>query len=238
MPSPLVRMIDVSKIYGPSTDPDEIVLGGKAGAIAVHDISFEIAPTDRIALMGPSGSGKTTLIHLVAGLDDPTQGRIEWPALGARDTLRPGPIGLAFQGPSLLPPISVAENVALPLLLAGSPEADAFEAASAMLARLSLSELADKLPEELSGGQSQRVGLARALITKPALVLADEPTGQQDREHGRAVMDFLLGWVEDNGAALLVATHDPAVAERLTLIWTMQDGHLETEESLARAALA
>jgi ABC-type lipoprotein export system ATPase subunit len=195
---------------------------------ALGEASFLISAGDRVALTGPSGSGKTTLLHLIAGLDVPTRGTIQWPALGGDPRRRPGSVTIAFQGPSLLPALSVAENVALPLLFAGMTESDAAERANAILVGMALDELADALPEELSGGQSQRVGIARALVSRPALVLADEPTGQQDRDHAEALMDTLVNQVEQSGAALIVATHDPRVAERFATRWTMRDGTLTT----------
>ena len=178
------------------------------------------APGDRIALVGPSGSGKTSLLHLIAGLDQPSGGVIEWPALGRAEDLRPGPVAVAFQGPSLLPPLTVAENVALPALLAGRAPDAAAAAASAMIERLGLSEVASKLPEEISGGQAQRAGVARALVGEPRLILADEPTGQLDRGSALQLIDVLLEQAEALKAALVVATHDDAVAERLPIRWT------------------
>jgi ABC-type lipoprotein export system ATPase subunit len=196
---------------------------------AVIDADLSIEPAARIALMGPSGSGKTTLLHLLAGLDAPTSGLVEWPALGDREGLRPSKIAISFQGPSLLPALDVAENVALPLLLGGMSEPDAASAAATMLERMDLSDLARKVPDELSGGQSQRVGLARALVVGPALLLADEPTGQQDSAHAAHLLDLLLEVASECGSAVLIATHDAAVAARLATRWTMNDGVLSTE---------
>lgn len=205
---------------------------GRSAVVAVADATFDVRPGDRIALAGPSGSGKSTLLHLLAALDTPTSGTIEWPALGPADRLRPGPVSFAFQGPSLLPPLSVVENVALPLLLAGVAEDEATAAASEMLERLDLTPLAEKLPEEISGGQAQRAGVARALVGRPRLVLADEPTGQQDRDGGRRVLEAMVASANASGATLVVATHDRAVAERFPIGWSMEDGRLETEVTL------
>jgi len=177
-------------------------------------------------VVGPSGSGKSTLLHLLAGLDEPTGGAIEWPALGGRTSLRPGPVAVVLQGPSLLPPLDVVENVAVPLLLAGIPEAAATAAAHRALGQLGLDDLAGKLPEELSGGQSQRVAVARVLAGRPRLILADEPTGQLDHATGAGVVEALLEAADRVSAALVLATHDPAVAERLPQRWEMVDGEL------------
>lgn len=215
----LVRADAIERVHG----------SGRDAVAAVVGASFTISARERIAIVGPSGSGKSTLLHLIAGLDAPTSGSIAWPAIGGREELRPGPVALAFQGPSLLPPLSVVENVALPVLLAGGDESDAMEIARRMLERFELAEIADKLPEEISGGQSQRAGVARALAGSPRLVLADEPTGQQDHETGMHVLDTLLDLISASGAALVVATHDLTVADLLPIRWTVAGGRLATE---------
>src|SRR5206468_4597076 len=153
----------------------------------------------------------------------PTGGTIAWPAFGTPDLLRPKRVRVAFQGPSLLPQLTVAENVALPLLLAGTDETNAHDASLRCLADLSMSEVAQKLPSELSGGQLQRAGLARAFVGTPGLVLADEPTGQQDRPGAAAVLEAMFAAVLRIGAALVVATHDAAVADRFGRRWSMRD---------------
>jgi ABC-type lipoprotein export system ATPase subunit len=135
---------------------------------------------------------------------------------------------MVFQGPSLLRELTVAENVALPLVLAGSTASDGRRRARDVLERLELRDLADALPEEVSGGQAQRVSVARALVGDPQLILADEPTGQLDRATATTVVDVLLQAALANGAALLVATHDPVVAERLDERWEVHAGRLET----------
>jgi putative ABC transport system ATP-binding protein/lipoprotein-releasing system ATP-binding protein len=199
---------------------------GPRAVVALQATTCEIVAGERIALTGPSGSGKSTLLHLLAGLDDPSLGTISWPAIGPRDALRPGRVGMVFQGPSLLPPLTVAENVALPLLLAGRTEERAREGARAALERLGLGELFEKLPEEISGGQAQRVAVARALTGAPLLLLADEPTGQLDHGNAAEVVDVLEEAARHSSAALVVATHDPEVAERLPQHWVMRDGRL------------
>jgi ABC-type lipoprotein export system ATPase subunit len=201
---------------------------GSTATVALQPTGCVIRPGDRVALMGPSGSGKSTLLHLMAGLDDPTVGTVSWPGIGLRSSLRPGPVAVIFQGPSLLPPLTVEENVALPLVLGGVADRAAHSAAREALERLELIGLADKLPEEISGGQAQRVAVARALAGEPSLIVADEPTGQLDRASGAIVVDVLLAAAAHAGAALVIATHDPSVAERLPVVWEMHSGRLTT----------
>jgi ABC-type lipoprotein export system ATPase subunit len=215
---PLVRCVGAARTYG----------RGAAATVALQPTDCTVEAGDSIALIGASGSGKSTLLHLMAGLDEPTVGRVEWPAIGDRGALRPGPVAVIFQGPSLLPPLTVEENVALPLVLDDVPDAQAHERARTALARLDLLTLADKLPEEVSGGQAQRIAVARALAGSPRLILADEPTGQLDRANGAAVVDVLLAAAEHAGAALVVSTHDPVVAERLEQRWELHSGRLAT----------
>lgn len=199
---------------------------GRTLVVAVHDVTCTIQAGERIALMGSSGSGKTTLLHLLAGLDTPTFGTISWPAIGALTDLRPGPVALVFQAPSLLPPLDVVENTALPLLLRGVATATARTRARAALDALDLGTLADKLPEELSGGQAQRVAVARVLVDCPRLILADEPTGQLDHATGQVVIAALVTASELTGAALVVNTHDPMIADQLAVRWSMNAGQL------------
>ena len=197
---------------------------------ALVSASCRIVAGDRVALVGPSGSGKSTLLHLMGGLDRPTTGRVSWPALGAAETLRPEKVALVFQMPSLLPALSAVENVEIPLLL-GHRSGNATRAAAlAALERIGLAEIADKLPEELSGGQAQRVAMARALAYRPALILADEPTGQLDHATAQHLFDVLLAALAGTETALVVATHDLSVAERMRTVWRMHHGCLEVAE--------
>ncbi|MCW3479479.1 ABC transporter ATP-binding protein [Neisseriaceae bacterium JH1-16] len=217
MADALIEARDVGRTY----------LQGGSPVAAVRSATFRLQEGDRVALIGRSGSGKTTLLHLMAGLDRPSSGAIRWPALGGADTLLPAKIALVFQVPSLLDPLTVAENVALPLILSGAG-GDVRQAVLHALATFALEELADKLPEELSGGQVQRVAMARAIVGRPSLILADEPTGQLDRATGRALLDALLGHLAGSATALVLATHDPAVAERMAATWQLRDGVLAT----------
>jgi ABC-type lipoprotein export system ATPase subunit len=215
----LVRCVGASRVYGT----------GAEAAVALEPTDLVVPAGARIALVGPSGSGKSTLLHLLAGLDDPTEGAVDWPAIGDRAALRPGPVAVIFQGPSLLPPLTVEENVALPLIMAGAPDGDAHRDARISLEVLDLAALAEKLPEEISGGQAQRVAVARALAGAPRLILADEPTGQLDRANGAAVVDVLLAAADHTGAALVISTHDLTVADRLPERWEMAGGRLRTD---------
>jgi ABC-type lipoprotein export system ATPase subunit len=201
---------------------------GSQTVIAVQDVTLRIRPGDRIAITGRSGSGKSTLAHLVAGLDRPTTGSVTWPALGSRAQLRPGKIGVVFQFASLLPELDVLENVALPLELGGAPAFQARERARDALADLGLDALAHQLPEELSGGQAQRVAVARVLATAPSLVVADEPTGQLDHATAVPMLEVLEAACDALGAALLLTTHDERVAARYPLRWRMVDGRLRS----------
>jgi ABC-type lipoprotein export system ATPase subunit len=209
---------------------------GNGGRIPVlRDVDCEIAAGVRIALVGPSGSGKTTLLHILGGLDKPTAGTITWPGLGSYEELRPRQIGFVFQSPSLFPALTATQNVGLPLMLAGENGA-AEETAAALLQSFGLGELGDKLPEELSGGQSQRIAMARALAVGPKLVLADEPTGQLDSITAQLFFDAVLERLDGTDIALVVATHDEAVAARMATRWTMDHGRLIIGRAKSEAA--
>ena len=215
----LVRCTGVTRTYG----------SGAGEVHALRGVSCALRPGMQVALTGPSGSGKSTLLHLLTGLDMPTSGTVAWPGLDGSPAGRPGLIGMVFQGPSLLPPLDVTENVALPLLLAGSTETQARERALAALHDVSLDELAARLPEELSGGQAQRVAVARALAAQPQVILADEPTGQLDSAHAAQVVSLLQDTATRLGTALVLSTHDQAIAQRLPDRWRMADGLMVPE---------
>lgn len=194
---------------------------------ALVDATCTIGEGAQIVITGASGSGKSTLLHLLAGLDQPTTGTIEWPEIGDLASLRPGPVGVVFQGPSLIASLTVLENVAMPPLLCGMNVNTATDAAMASLERLGLDSVATRLPEEISGGEAQRVAVARALAGSPRLILADEPTGQLDRANAAIVIEALLAAAGVSGAALVVTTHDPFVASKFEDDWTIRDGELE-----------
>ncbi|HEV7898397.1 MAG TPA: ATP-binding cassette domain-containing protein [Planosporangium sp.] len=217
----LVRCAGVSRTYGQGT----------AAVVAVHSVDCAVRSTSRIAVTGRSGSGKSTLLHLLAGLDRPTAGELSWPGLGGSPAGRPGVVGVVFQGPSLLAPLDVGENVALPLLLAGAGPGNAQALAQDALRRAGVADLAGKLPEEISGGQAQRVAVARVLASAPRLILADEPTGQLDAAHRDEVVTLLVEAADALGAGLVIATHDGRVADRLPERWIMDDGRIRENQA-------
>ena len=219
MPEAIVKATDAGRRY----------LLGSRTVEALLSATCAVYPGDRISIMGPSGSGKSTLLHLMGALDAPTSGTVTWPVLGDAMNLRPKHIGFVFQMPSLLPSLNVLENVKLPLALMEQLEGGE-DRAMDILARLGLDSLADKLPEELSGGQLQRVAIARALVTGPRLILADEPTGQLDHPTAKRLFDVLLSTIDGTGAALVIATHDVAVAERMNKRWSIHHGILEEDK--------
>jgi putative ABC transport system ATP-binding protein/lipoprotein-releasing system ATP-binding protein len=194
---------------------------------AVAKASCKITAGQKIALIGASGSGKTTLLHILGGLIAPTDGNVSWPVIKAQHMEVKRCVAFIFQNPSLLPPLTVLENTELPMLLAGTGEKTARERAQAELKRVGMLALADKLPEELSGGQAQRVAAARALAVRPALLLADEPTGQLDRQSAKDLIDVILEAVQEGDGAVIVATHDGNVADRMQDLWKMNRGILE-----------
>ncbi|MCW2774779.1 MAG: transporter related protein [Nocardioides sp.] len=201
---------------------------GERAVVALHDVTCTVGATDRIALTGPSGSGKSTLLQLVAGLDHSTSGTVTWPAWGGSPFGHPARAGLVFQEASLIPSLSAAENAAFPLLVQGVAPDEAHERAIDALDLLGVGAVAGHEPDELSGGQAQRVAIARALATRPALLLADEPTGKLDSATGAHVVDLLLHACAEVRAGLVVATHDHAVARRMDTTWSINDGELVT----------
>jgi len=194
---------------------------------ALRRASCRVFLGERIALLGSSGSGKSTLLHLLGGLDRPTSGRVGWPELGTNLNLRPKFVAVVPQSPSLVPWLSTVENVELPVLLGGEARG-ARHRAMASLEKLGLANLANRLPQELSGGQAQRVAMARALMGDCKLILADEPTGQIDGATATALFDAVLTHLASRDAALVVATHDPAVAARMGRSWRIDHGVLDT----------
>jgi ABC-type lipoprotein export system ATPase subunit len=218
---PVVRMIGVSKRYQ---------RGGET-VVALDRADLVLAPREFCALTGPSGSGKSTLLHIAGGLDRPDEGTVLIEGLdpfelsaGERARQRRREIGFVFQFFHLIPTLSVADNVALPLVLDRSRSAA--RAAAEMLDRVGLAHRATHRPGELSGGEMQRAAIARALVARPRLILADEPTGNLDSTTGAAILDLLVDQVEDLGAGLLLVTHDPAIANQADRVVSLRDGTL------------
>ena len=197
----------------------------------LRGIELEVATGDSIAVVGPSGSGKSTLLMVIAGLESATEGRVR--VVGADYAtldedglarLRAANIGIVFQSFHLVPTMTAIENVALPLEFLD--QEDAFNAARAALAEVGLSHREAHFPGQLSGGEQQRVAIARALSTRPALILADEPTGNLDLATGAVVMDLLFTLKERTGATLLLITHDRSLAKRCDRIVSLADGRI------------
>ncbi len=220
-----------------------LTLASAAGEVNVlRGVSLRIASGERVALVGPSGSGKSTLMMVIGGLERPTAGRIVVAGhdLAALDedglaSLRRRRIGIVFQSFHLLPAMTALENVALALELAGG--ADAFAAARAQLEAVGLGTRLAHYPAQLSGGEQQRVAIARAFAAGPALILADEPTGNLDRATGAAVIDLLFRLAAEHRTTLLLITHDPELASRCQRILSLADGRIVGDET-AVAGLA
>ncbi|MFD6754447.1 ABC transporter ATP-binding protein [Micromonospora gifhornensis] len=223
MSEDLVRVQGLCRDYG----------SGDRVVHALRDVSLRAGRGELVAVRGRSGAGKTTLLNLIGGLDRPTAGRVwvaghEVTAAGERDLLRlrRDDIGFVFQSFGLIPILSAAENVGVPMRLAKVPAAQREERVSVLLELVGLGGHAAQRPYEMSGGQQQRVAIARALANDPALLIADEPTGQLDSETGRAVMDLLRALVHARGMTALVATHDPTLMELADRVLVLRDGRL------------
>ena len=207
-----------------------------SGAVRVHalrGVDLEIPPGEMVAIMGPSGCGKTTLLNCLSGLDDVTEGgvfvegvRLSEMGDDRRTEYRAKRMGFVFQSYNLLPVLTARENAELPLLIGGVPYRQAREVARRMLALVGLEEFGDHKPAELSAGQQQRVAIARALVNKPAIVWADEPTGNLDSETSVQVMDLLVHLNRENGQTFVVVTHDSAIASRAHRILRMRNGQI------------
>jgi putative ABC transport system ATP-binding protein len=210
---------------------------GAQGVLAVRGASLSLAPRDFVALMGPSGSGKTTFIGTLSGLDAPDEGEVRWKgrpidamSRGDRSELRRRSMGVVFQSFGLLPTLSAVENVELPLRVNGTPLDEARERASGWLERLDLADRIDNRTFELSAGQQQRVAVARALITEPEVVLADEPIAEVDTENADLILAALWD-VIGRGGAVLAATHNPEALRYANRVVLFRDGVVEREGS-------
>jgi lipoprotein-releasing system ATP-binding protein len=199
----------------------------------LQGIDFTINSGERIAIMGASGSGKSTLLHLLGGLDEPTSGDISMAGKSLTSLspvqlgrLRNKTLGFVYQFHHLLPEFTAIENVAMPLLVRGTRPAQAEQQAASLLDRVGLSARLLHKPGEMSGGERQRAAIARALVTRPACVLADEPTGNLDRYNAEQAFELMLELNRELGTSLLVATHDSLIAERMDRIVRLEDGRL------------
>jgi lipoprotein-releasing system ATP-binding protein len=202
--------------------------------VVLRECSLELAAGQNAAIVGPSGSGKSTLLHILGTLDTPTSGSVK---LHGEDPFtlverelahfRNRNIGFVFQDHHLLPQLTVLENVLVPALAEGAPAKDLVERARELLGRVGLAERAEHRPAELSGGERQRAGVARALLLRPKLVLADEPTGNLDRKNATAIGQLLIDMQRQEGTMLLVVTHSPELAQRCERRFEIDDGHLK-----------
>jgi putative ABC transport system ATP-binding protein len=221
--TPAVRTTDLTKTYG----------SGETEVRALDAVSIEIARGEMLAIMGPSGSGKSTLLHLLGALETPSAGTIElagrrYEGLGDAEltALRRDTIGFVFQFFNLLGTLTAEENVLLPALIAGRQDAEMRARATELLDRVGLAARADHLPSELSGGEQQRVSIARALLMRPELVLADEPTGNLDSHSSAEVLGLLGELNRAEGHTIVMVTHDPSAAATARRVMFLRDGRV------------
>ncbi len=220
----------------------KLVLAGNAGPVEIlKGITLDVQAHETVGLVGPSGSGKSSLLMLLGGLERATGGTVT--ALGQDLTamdedglarFRRGKLGVVFQSFHLIPTMTALENVAVPLELAG--HADAFPRAEAELVAVGLKHRLDHYPSQMSGGEQQRVALARAAAPRPAILLADEPTGNLDATNGQAIMDLLFGLRDRHGATLILVTHAPDLARRCDRVVRLVDGRVAADAAPAREA--
>jgi ABC-type lipoprotein export system ATPase subunit len=226
MPSeaPAVEATDLARVHGDAGQPVRSLDG----------VSLSVAGGEVVAVMGPSGSGKSTLLYLLGGLDEPDEGHVrvtgvDWRTLrgSERARFRRRACGFIVQGMALLAQATAAENVEVPLLLDGVDAADRQRRVGAALDRVGLAAEAAKLTDQLSGGQQQRVSIARALVNEPAVILADEPTGSLDSVTAQTITELLVSAAAERGAAVVLVTHDPAVAVHADRIVRLHSGRLD-----------
>ena len=231
--SPLVEIRNLSKVY----------VRGKQKLEVLHHVNLDIAKGDFLALMGPSGSGKTTLLNLIGGLDSPTEGtltvadeRIDQLGQSQLARWRAAHVGFVFQFYNLLPMLSAARNVELPLLLTRLPAVKRRSHAAVALELVGLADRAAHKPGELSGGQQQRVAIARAIVSDPTLLVCDEPTGDLDRQSAVEVLTLLQRLNRDHGKTIVMVTHDPKAAEYASHTLHLDKGTLVEAGAAAEAA--
>jgi putative ABC transport system ATP-binding protein len=223
----LIRTVDLQKTY--KTDAIETP--------ALNGVSFELHKTEFTAVAGPSGSGKSTLLHLLGGLDRPTKGEIfldgvklsELPR-DALARLRLERVGFVFQAYNLIPVLTVLENTAFILELQGVVKSERMRRARSLLAELGVEQYENQFPSRISGGEQQRVAVARAVLAEPSIVLADEPTANLDTEHSLELIDLMRRLNEEKGATFLFATHDTRLLDRVSRLLTLIDGRITHDE--------
>ena len=223
----ILRVEHLNKIYG----------SGDTAVHALDDVSFTVEKGEFVAIVGPSGSGKSTLMHILGGVDSPTSGKVfvDGTEIGTLDEtelaiFRRRQIGLIYQFYNLIPVLNIKENITLPLLLDGR-EVDE-KSLSDLVSSLGLTDRLGYLPNQLSGGQQQRVSIGRALITHPALILADEPTGNLDRQNSAEIIELLKMFNRQHSHTLLVITHDENIALQADRILVVEDGRIMRDETL------
>jgi lipoprotein-releasing system ATP-binding protein len=223
MSDPIIVCESLSKTF--SSDAEDLHI--------LRDVNFAIEPGATVSITGPSGCGKTTLLSILGGLDSPTDGKVRvgnWNLheLGEESLgeYRSSFVGFVFQFHYLLKDFTALENVALPAYIRGEKKSDAFARAATLLDDLGLSERKDQYPGKLSGGERQRAAIARALINRPSVVFADEPTGNLDEANARVVQDLLVGLAGRYGTTLIVVTHDPHFAARMDVRYLLSEGEI------------
>ena len=232
-PAPLIELVGVTKTYG----------SGPAALQALAGVDLRVSDGEFVAIMGPSGSGKSTAMNILGCLDTPTTGAYRFRGLHVerltrdqRAMLRRKYLGFVFQGYNLLGRTSAQENVELPLLYRGETTEARHAAARAALASVGLDGWGHHTPAELSGGQQQRVAIARAIVTRPTVLLADEPTGNLDTQRSREIMDLLAALNRDRGITILMVTHEPDMAAYARRIVRFVDGRVASDERNAEVA--
>jgi putative ABC transport system ATP-binding protein len=226
--APALELVDVVKHFGT----------GDTEVRALTDVSLTVAPGELVAVMGPSGCGKSTLLHLAGGLEDPTAGQVRVAGLDVatmsapdRATLRRTDVGYVFQRLNLVVSLTALENVMLPLELEGVGRREARHRARDALASMGLTEQLDRFPDDFSGGQQQRIAVARAVVGSRRLILADEPTGALDTMTGDQVIELLAGLPARDGAAVVLVTHEPRYASWADRVVFLRDGRVVDESS-------
>ena len=223
MKKPFIKAIGLTKRF----------IKGSQEILPVNALNFEVQTSEFVSLMGPSGSGKTTLLNLIAGIDSPTEGSLLIGGEAVHDMTREQltywrskNVGYIFQLYHLMPVLTAFENVELPLLLTYMNKSERREKIESVLTQVGLADRADHFPRELSGGQEQRVAIARALVAEPSLIVADEPTGDLDRESADGILDLLQDLSKEQNKTIVMVTHDPKAAARASRCLELEKGNL------------